>query len=667
MANPAHAAQPAATGTANGNSDGNGHASEKLPPAPFTLNDARRIYRIDQWGTGYFGIGENGNVFVSPHGKKKGPQVDLKALVDSLRQRGLETPLLIRFTDILQDRLAKIAKSFAKSIAEHAYTGNYRAVYPIKVNQQNHVVEEVHELGKAHGFGLEAGSKPELLAVLAIVDDDATPIICNGFKDSNFIEAVILAGKLGRNIIPVVEKYSELKLILKHAKAHGVRPQIGVRIKLSARGAGRWESSSGARSKFGLFASEILEMMDELRAENMLDCLKLLHCHVGSQINDIASVKRAITELARVYADLKKEGGGLEILDIGGGLGVDYDGSKSSTDGASINYTLQEYANDIVYYIKQVCDDEGITHPNIISESGRAMVAHHSVLIMDVMGWTAFERFRTAQLQSKEQIAELTQPVATLYEAYHALDEKNYRECYHDAVLARDQALSLFNLGYCPLKERAMAESLFYGICAKAHAITSQMENPPEEFDHLETQLAEIYFCNCSIFQSLPDAWAIDQVFPIMPIHRLAEKPTCHGILADITCDSDGKLDNFIGEYGNKPVLDLHPYTGERYELGVFLIGAYQETLGDLHNLFGDTNAVHVSVAADGTPMVEEVVEADTIREVLSYVQFDPDDLRRDFGKTVEKAVQAGKLTVEEAKLLKDFYTSGLNSSTYLV
>ena len=642
---------------------------KQVPPAHWTPADAAALYGIDAWGQGYFDVSEAGHVVVQPTGPG-GPRLDLKALVDELRQRDLEPPLLLRFSDLLKHRLAEVSRAFETAIAEMRYRGRYRCVYPIKVNQHRQVVEEVLDFGAEHGFGLECGSKPELLAVLALVDDPQTPIICNGFKDDQFIEAVILATKLGKNVIPVVEKLSELKLIIKHAKRHDVAPRLGVRVKLATRGAGQWEQSGGERAKFGLHISEVLDAVERLRGEGMLDGLKLLHFHLGSQVNDIGAVKAAINEQGRIYAELYQAGAGLEYIDIGGGLGVDYEGSKTDF-GHSINYSLQEYANDAVFHIREVCEETGVPHPTLLSESGRALVAYHSVLVFGVLGWSGFDRYELPENSDANQTDQHDpppKPVRTLDETYHALNEDNFIESYHDAKLARDETLHLFNLGYCSLKHRGLAERLYFAICGRVARLTRDMSELPEEFRELESLLSDTYFCNCSIFQSLPDVWAIDQVFPIMPIHRLDQKPTARGILADITCDSDGAIDRFIGERRreHKSVLELHPYDGSDYFLGAFLVGAYQEILGDLHNLLGDTNVVHVSIDEDGEASIDEIVEGDSVSEVLRYVQFEPDALRRAFRKSVERAVRQRQLTLEESRVLRRFYEQGLSGYTYL-
>ena len=631
---------------------------------PWTIEDATKLYSVREWGQNYFSVSEKGTVAVHPTGEAH-RSLDLKKLVDDLRDRDVQVPLLIRFTDILQHRVGQLHDAFATAISDLNYKGSYRCVYPIKVNQQRHVVEEIHHFGKKYGFGLEAGSKPELLAVMAIVDDSDTPVVCNGFKDDEFIEAVILATKIGRTVIPVVEKFSELEAIVRFSKIHNVRPKIGVRVKLSTKGAGRWEQSGGARSKFGLFVHEILEALTYLRKHGMGDCMSMLHFHIGSQVNNIRSIKAAITELSRVYTELQRLGAGLEYIDVGGGLGVDYDGSKTNFE-SSINYGLQEYANDIVFHVKEVCDQAGVAHPIIISESGRAMVAYHSVLVFNVIGWSGFTRFVQPEEMSDTDRKSMPASLITLFDTYKDVNEANFSECYHDGQVARDAILNLFSLGYCTLENRSLAENLFYGICEKVLYIVRKLPYVPEEFEGLESLLSDTFFCNLSIFQSMPDSWAIDQLFPIMPIHRLEEEPVCRGILADITCDSDGKIDRFIDKRDVKKVLELHPYNNEDYLIGAFLVGAYQEILGDLHNLLGDTNAVHVTLDANGQVSVDEIIEGDSVEEVLRYVQYNPEELMRAMRKTVDKALREGKISIEESRTLLRFYEQGLEGYTYL-
>jgi arginine decarboxylase len=629
---------------------------------PWTLQDASETYNVHNWGKGYFGINPQGHVTVHPN-KDPNQSVDLKELVDQLQHRGIQLPLLLRFTDILKHRIGEIADAFQKSIAEFGYQGKYSCVYPIKVNQQRHVVEEVLNFGRPHGFGLEAGSKPELLAVLAVTNGfDDTPIICNGFKDDEFIKMVVLARKIGKNIIPVIEKFSELELIVKYAEELGVRQPIGVRVKLATRGAGRWRSSAGYRAKFGLTLTEVLEVLDYLKSKGMEDCLQMTHYHMGSQITNIRKVKDALNEAARIYAELHRLGAGLKYIDIGGGMGVDYDGSQTDFE-SSINYTMQEYANDVVFRIKSVCDEVGVPHPTIISESGRALVAYHSVLVFDVLGTHNFDKCE-APAELPEDAPE---PIRDLFASYKDLNKKNYLEYYHDAVDHMEKALSLFNLGHLSVELRATAERLFWAFGRKLQRLVKELDHVPEELQNLDTMLSDTYFCNFSVFQSMPDSWAIDQLFPIMPIHRLTEAPTRRAVLGDITCDSDGKVDQFIDLRDVQTTLQLHQFIeGQQYCLGTFLLGAYQEILGDLHNLFGDTNAVHVTLEEDGTPNVDTVIKGDTVTEVLHYVQYNAEKLTDRIRKDVERAVRAGKLTVAESRAFLGFYEHGLSGYTYL-
>ncbi len=633
----------------------------------WSVDDSAELYGVRAWGKGYFSVNEKGHLCVHPR-QQQDQRIDLHDLVGELDVRGIGAPVLLRFPDILEHRVDHIARVFDKAIKDMEYRGDYRCVYPIKVNQSRQVVEELHRFGKRHGFGLEAGSKPELLAVLALVQDNDTPIICNGFKDEEFIEAVVLARKIGRRIIPVVEKFSELQLIIRYAKQHGVVPEIGLRVKLSSKGAGRWEQSGGVRSKFGLFVSELIEALELLRQHDMGDALAMLHVHVGSQIHDINAVRDAITELGRVYVELHRMGANLRYLDVGGGLGVDYDGSSAPHVG-SMNYDLQEYANDIVFHIKEVCDQGQVPHPTIVSESGRAMVAYGAVLVFDVIGWSGFDKFDIPPAPQGEDRKKLPPPVANLYDAYTEVSQRNYVECWHDIIAARGQMEDLFRLGYCSLEHRALGEKVFFATATKILEIVQKLEHVPDEFSRLETMLSDTYFCNLSIFQSMPDSWAIDQLFPILPIHRLEEEPTNMGILADVTCDSDGTIDHFIRPRhgrGGKATLELHDLVeGEPYKLAACLVGAYQEILGDLHNLFGDTNVVHV-VLNNGGHVIEEVIEGDTCEDVLRYVQYEPKQMVRALRKTTETALRDGRLTVEESRTLLKFYTDGLEGYTYL-
>ena len=635
-----------------------GEAAVWEPTERWTTVDAGEVYDVASWGKGYFSVGANGHLWVHPS-KDPARSIDLLELVEKLELRGIYLPILIRFAEILKHRLGELHQAFQSSIAEHGYKGKNCCVYPIKVNQQRQVVEEVFKYGRPYHFGLEAGSKPELLAVLAIADNE-TPIICNGFKDDEYIEMVMLAKKIGRQVIPVVEKYTELDLILKHSQRVGVRPEIGLRVKLASKGSGRWKSSGGYRSKFGLTVTEALQALQQMKSVGMEDCLQLLHFHLGSQITNIRQIKAAVIEAARVYVDLKRSGAGLNLMDVGGGLGIDYDGSQTDFE-SSVNYTLQEYANDVVYHIQNVCDEAEVPHPTIITESGRAIAAYHSVLVFNVVGVSGFGD------DSFEPVPDdAEQPLIDLQEAYKSLSSKNLLESFHDAQQSLDSALNLFSLGYLPLAQRSQVEKLYWAICRRIHKMAKELEYYPEELEPLDQMLSDTYFCNFSLFQSMPDSWAVKQLFPIMPIHRLNERPSRSGVLGDISCDSDGKIDQFIDRRDVKKTLPLHAFNGEPYLLGAFLVGAYQEILGDLHNLFGDTHAVHVSLGTNGDVVLDTVVKGDTVREVLDYVQFNSKALLEEFRRDVETALREGKIGYEESGRLLRFYEDGLNGYTYL-
>jgi arginine decarboxylase len=626
------------------------------PTERWTPQVASDFYDVASWGKGYFSVGDNGHVHVHPE-KDPARSIDLKELIDTLLLRGINLPILIRFADILKHRLGEIHSAFATAIAEHKYSGGYCCVYPIKVNQQRQVVEEVLEFGKPYRFGLEAGSKPELMAVMAMADND-TPIICNGFKDDEYIEMAMLAQKVGRQIIPVVEKYTELQLILKYSQRVGVRPNIGLRVKLASRGSGRWKSSGGYRSKFGLSATEAMRALQELKALGMADCINLLHFHLGSQITNIRQIKGAVNEAVRVYVDLARAGAGLKFLDVGGGLGIDYDGSQTDFE-SSVNYTLQEYANDIIYHVQNVCDEVEVPHPTIITESGRAIVAYHSVLVFNVLGVAGMGEADVPP----ELPPDAEQPLIDLSETYRGLTAKNLLESFHDAQQALDQALNLFSLGYLSLEQRCVAENLYWGILRRVQSQARQLDYFPEELEGIDAMLSDTYFCNFSLFQSMPDSWAIKQLFPIM---RLREEPSRPAVLGDITCDSDGKVDAFIDRRDVKRTLHLHPFDTDQYYLGAFLLGAYQEILGDLHNLFGDTNAVHVRQGPTGEVILDSVIKGDTVREVLNYVQFSSDSLVTKLRRDVETALREGRLGYEESGALLHFYEEGLHGYTYL-
>ena len=638
------------------------------PAQPWRVEDSLELYHVEAWGKGYFGVNDSGHVVVRPDTTQR-HEIDLYEVVEGLQARDLTTPVVVRFSDILAHRLRRLHDAFAQAITENDYRNRYAAVYPIKVNQQRLVVEEVYRYGQEFGFGLEVGSKPELLAVMAMTENAPERlIICNGFKDDSYIEAVTLATKLGRTIIPVVENFEELGLILKHAQTYQVRPRIGVRVKLFSEGSGRWSASAGERSKFGLFITEILELFNVLKQHDMLDCLQLVHCHPGSQLQDIRRVKEAINELAHVYAELKLMGAGLQYIDVGGGLGVDYDGSGTNF-ASSMNYTLNEYASDVVYRIASVCNLRDIPHPMIVSESGRAVAAYHSVLIFDALGSSALDKFRVTGDRAEDYGGdeELPQPVQDLFEAYRAVSERRLVECYHDALTAREQVLQMFNLGLLSLEFRALAERLYWATCAKIRDSCRKLERLPEELEDLESILSDTYFCNFSVFQSLPDSWAIDQLFPILPIHRLDERPTRTAVLADITCDSDGKIDHFVSLRDVKRTLELHELKAdERYYLAVFLVGAYQETLGDLHNLFGDTHVVHVRLHDEGGWWIEEIVKGDTANKVLEYMEYDVAELYPALARDCERAIRDGRMTLAQSQALKRFYESELDGYAYL-
>jgi len=645
------------------------NGNRKFNPAqPWRVEDSLDLYHVEAWGKGYFSVNESGHVVVRPDTTER-DEIDLYEVVEGLQARDLTTPVVVRFSDILAHRLRRLHDAFAQAITENDYKNRYAAVYPIKVNQQRLVVEEVYRYGQEFGFGLEVGSKPELLAVMAMTENAPDRlIVCNGFKDDSYIEAVTLATKLGRTIIPVVENFEELGLILKHAQAYQVRPRIGVRVKLFSEGSGRWSASAGEKSKFGLFITEILELFNVLKEHDMLDCLQLVHCHPGSQLQDIRRVKDAINELAHVYAELKLMGAGLQYIDVGGGLGVDYDGSGTNFP-SSMNYTLNEYANDVVYRVASVCNLRDIPHPMIVSESGRAVAAYHSVLIFDALGSSALDKFRVTGDRAEDYGGdeELPQPVQDLFEAYRAVSERRLVECYHDALTAREQVLQMFNLGLLSLEFRALAERLYWATCAKIRDSCRKLERLPEELEDLESILSDTYFCNFSVFQSLPDSWAIDQLFPIMPIHRLHERPTRTAVLADITCDSDGKIDRFVSLRDVKRTLEVHELKAdERYYLAVFLVGAYQETLGDLHNLFGDTHVVHVRLHDEGGWWIEEIVKGDTANKVLEYMEYDVAELYPALARDCERAIRDGRMTLAQSQALKRFYERELDGYAYL-
>jgi arginine decarboxylase len=628
--------------------------------ARWTTADSLDLYNIAAWSNGYFSVGEKGNMVVHPAGPGTAA-IDLKELVDEVLERGIAPPLLLRFPDILRARVVELNEAFRRAIDEYGYRGAYRGVYPIKVNQDRYLVEHLVEYAKPYHFGLEAGSKPELLAVIAMLEDEEALIVCNGYKDEEYVETALLASRLGRRIILVVEKPSELALIKRVADHTGVRPRIGIRARLSTRGAGHWEASGGDRSKFGLGARGLRDAMVYLRENGLLDCFELLHFHLGSQISSIRNVKEALREAGWTYVNLVQMGAPLRYLDVGGGLGIDYDGSQTNFT-SSMNYTVQEYANDIVYGVMELCDPAGVEHPILVSESGRATVAHHAMLVMDVLGVSEF----TVGKIPERLPADVEPTVRNLFEACRDVSRKNLLEAFHDVHTYRDQCRTLFSLGHLSLEQRVLAEDLFWATCQKIRRIAADLPNLPEELEGLEVALSDTYFCNFSVFQSLPDSWAIEQLFPIVPIHRLNEEPSRRAVLADITCDSDGKIDHFIDRRDVKDVLELHPYRDEPYHLGVFLVGAYQEILGDLHNLFGDTNEVHVTLDEQGEYHIVRVVPGDSVTDVLNYVSYTRNDLVARVRRFTELALRAKRMTLEETRQLLRTYEEGLSGYTYL-
>lgn len=623
------------------------------------IEDSAELYNITGWGLKYFSINDNGHVQVTP--REGCASVDLKELMDELQIRDITAPVLLRFPDILDNRIEKISRCFKQAAEEYKYGAQNFIIYPIKVNQMRQVVDEIVSHGKKFNIGLEAGSKPELHAVLATNIDERNLIICNGYKDENYVELALLAQKMGRRIFLVVEKLNELHLIARLAKRIGVRPNIGIRIKLSSSGSGKWEESGGDHSKFGLNSSELLEAVDALAKYKMEDCLKLIHFHIGSQITKIRRIKNALREATQFYVQLTKMGFSIDFIDIGGGLGVDYDGTRSSASENSMNYSIQEYANDAISAIVDACEKNGLKQPNVITESGRSLSAHHSILIIETLETTQLPVWN-----DNEEVSDSDHELAReLYQIWDRLGQQSLLESWHDALQIREEALDRFSLGMLDLHTRAQIEKLFWSVAREVNDIAKTMKHVPEEL-RISKMLPDKYFCNFSLFQSLPDSWAIDQMFPIMPISRLDEKPTRTATIQDVTCDSDGKINCFISSHGFSNALPIHPIkNGESYYLGVFLVGAYQEILGDMHNLFGDTNTVHVSVHKDGYE-IEQIIDGETVAEVLDYVQYNPKKLVRNVETWVTRSMKSGKITPEEGREFLSNYRSGLYGYTYL-
>ena len=630
-----------------------------LSQKSWSIEDSEALYRILGWGEPYFSINALGHVTVSPKADRGG-SLDLFELVESLKQRNLALPLLIHFSDILEDRIERLNACFAKAIARYNYPGVYRGVFPVKCNQQRHLIEDLVKFGKSHQFGLEAGSKPELMIALALLDTPGALLICNGYKDREYVETAMLAQRLGQTPIIVLEQVEEVDLVITASRQLGIKPILGVRAKLSTQGMGHWGTSTGDRAKFGLTTPEIIQAVDKLKAADLLDSLDLLHFHIGSQISAINVIKDAIQEASRIYVELAMLGANMKYLDVGGGLGVDYDGSQTNFY-ASKNYNIQNYANDIVAELKYACSECQIPVPTLISESGRAIASHQSVLIFNVVNTSDVPSSEPEPLKEEEPSI-----VYHLWETYKSINSKNYQEAYHDAVQIKDEAISRFKLGIFRLSERARVERIYWACCKKILSITRQQEYVPDEMEDLEKIMASIYYINLSVFQSAPDCWAIEQLFPIMPIHRLNEQPTHRGILADLTCDSDGKIDRFIDLRDVKSVLELHSFKpGEPYYLGMFLNGAYQEIMGNLHNLFGNTNAVYIQLTPKGY-QIEHVVRGDTMTEVLGYVQYDTEDLVESIRQRTEQALENNHITLQESQRLLQNYEQSLSRYTYL-
>ena len=626
----------------------------------WTIEDAKELYNINGWGVSYFGINEEGNVYVSP--SKDQTRIDLKEVMNELALRDVTTPVLLRFPDILDNRIEQTASCFQKAKKEYDYKAENFIIYPIKVNQMQPVVEEIISHGRKFNLGLEAGSKPELHAVIAVQCQSDSLIICNGYKDQSYIELALLAQKMGKRIFIVIEKLNELEIIAKAAKKLNVKPNLGIRIKLASSGSGKWEESGGDASKFGLTSSELLEALRILDEKGLHNSLRLIHFHIGSQITKIRRIQTALREAAQFYINLHKMGYNVDFVDCGGGLGVDYDGTRSPSSESSVNYTIQEYVNDCVYTFVDAANKNNIQHPNIITESGRSLAAHHSVLVIDVLETASLPRM-SEEFEPTETDHQL---VKDLYEIWDNLNPRSILEDWHDAEQIREEALDLFAHGIVDLKTRAEIEGMYWSICREINTLTKQLKHVPEELRKMDKLLADKYFCNFSLFQSLPDSWAIDQLFPILPIQRLDERPTRNATLQDITCDSDGKIANFVTNRHISHVLPVHQLKKtEQYYLGVFLVGAYQEILGDMHNLFGDTNAVHISVK-DGRYHIDQIIDGETVEEVLDYVQYNPKKLVRQLEIWVAKSVKAGKISLEEGKEFLSNYRSGLYGYTYL-
>lgn len=627
----------------------------------WTSGRSRELYGIRNWGAGYFDVSDKGEVLVLPNGKKGGPAISLMDIVSGLEERGMNMPVLLRIENILDARIKTLHESFRRAIKEADYGSVYRGVYPIKVNQQEQVVEEIARYGAQYHHGLEAGSKAELIAAISFMKDPEAYVICNGYKDEEFVDLGLLALKMGVHCVFVIESMQELPLIVARAEALKVRPILGVRMKLASRAGGRWTESGGDNSVFGLNTAQVIDVVDTLREKDMLDCLQLLHYHLGSQIPNIRDIREAVTEAARIYCGLVQEGAAMGVLDLGGGLAVDYDGSNSNFAG-SRNYTVDEYAGDIIEVVKKTLDESEVAHPVIITESGRATVAYYSVLLFNILDVSKFESHPPPEILPEDA----PEYLHNLFSIPKGMTTKNVQECYNDAIYYRDEIRQLFKHGNINLRDRALAEQMFWHIMVHVKGLIRQMKYVPDEFAGLDKKLADVYYGNFSVFQSLPDAWAIDQLFPIMPIHRLDETPNRQGIIADITCDCDGKIDKFVDPHETADTLALHELRpDEEYYLGAFLVGAYQETLGDLHNLLGDTNVVSVRIDDNGVVHYEREIEGDSVEDVLSYVEYQPKSIINRIRAMAELAVKQGLISATERRSVMAAYENGLRGYTY--
>ncbi|MBQ9336861.1 MAG: biosynthetic arginine decarboxylase [Lentisphaeria bacterium] len=626
----------------------------------WTARDSAELYGIRDWGAGYFDVNEKGELTVTAFGQD-GPAVSLMEIVRGIKERGMDMPVLLRLRNILDTQIRLLHSSFAKAIKQTGFQGQYRGVYPIKVNQQQQVVEEIARFGREYHHGFEAGSKAELIAAIGTMTDHEACLVCNGYKDEEFIDLALYASKLGIQCILVVEMPGEVPIIIERSRKLKIKPMIGIRMKLSTRAGGQWTESGGDRSVFGLNTAELMHIVDKLKEADMLDCLRLLHYHIGSQIPNIRDIRAGVLEASRVYAGLVEEGAPMGYLDLGGGLAVDYDGSHTNY-AASRNYTLDEYCVDVIETVAETLSSKNIPHPNIITESGRATVAYYSVLLFDILDVANFEPSE----KPHELPPNASEHTKDLVAILGNINPRNLQESYHDAIYYRDEIRILFKNGRISLRERALAESAFWAIMAAVNKEVHKLKYVPDEFEGLETALADIYYANFSVFQSLPDSWAIDQVFPIMPIHRLNERPTRNAIISDITCDCDGKIDRFVDLHDERRTLLLHDPGDQEYYLGTFLVGAYQETLGDLHNLLGDTNVVNINInREDGHFEIVSEIEGDTVADVLSYVEYSPKGLLENLRAAAERAIEEKRISPAERRIIMRAYEDGLRGYTY--